>query len=117
MKRSMREKLGDSLKAEDEKVSERFQRADTELARKRAAKPQEPQSAGKVIRDSFTMPLSDRELISTIKKRCMRAGIDTNKSEILRAGLAALDNMNDKDITALFEGLTKVKTGRPLQAA
>jgi len=117
MKRSMKEKLGASLKEEDEKVSERFQRADTELARKSAAKSQEPQNAGKVIRDSFTMPLSDRELISTIKKRCMRAGIDTNKSEILRAGLAALDGMNERELSALFEGLTKIKTGRPQQAA
>jgi hypothetical protein len=117
MKRSMKDKLGASLREEDEKVSQRFQRADTELARKSAAKREEPQSAGKVIRDSFTMPLSDRELIQTIKKRCMRAGVDTNKSEILRAGLAALDTMHDKELVALFEGLTKVKTGRPQQAA
>ena len=117
MKRNIKDKLGASLKAEDESVSKRFQRADTELARKSAAKTEESQSTEKVIRDSFTMPLSDRELIKTIKKRCMKAGIDTNKSEILRAGLAALDAMNDKELMALFEGITKVKTGRPQQAA
>lgn len=110
----MKGRLGPTLHEEEKSVDERFAKAETVLARKSAAKP--PVQV-KVIRDSFTMPVSDHELITTIKKRCMSAGIDTNKSEILRAGLAALDGMNDKELSALFEGLTKVKTGRPQQAA
>ena len=113
-KKSMKGRLGATLQEEEKSVDARFAKAETVLARKSTIRSA---AQVKVIRDSFTMPVTDRDLISTIKKRCMRAGIDTNKSEILRAGLAALDNMNDKELTVLFEGLTKVKTGRPQQAA
>jgi hypothetical protein len=115
-RKSMKGKLGASLKAEEVSVNERFRRAETELARKSATES-EAESSTKVIRDSFTMPISDRELLTSIKQRCMRSGIDTNKSEILRAGLAALDSMSDSELATVFEGLTKVKTGRPQQAA
>ncbi len=114
-KKNIKGRLGDSLRAEEEAVNKRFEAADTVLARKSTGSLP-AQAPSKVIRDSFTMPVSDHELLSAIKKRCMRAGIDTNKSEILRAGLAALDAMNDKELVSLFDGLTKVKTGRP-QAA
>jgi hypothetical protein len=68
---------------------------------------------GKVIRDSFTIPSGEYELISRIKRRCMRAGIGPNKSEVLRAGLAALDAMPERELVKLFQSLAKVKTGRP----
>ena len=116
-KKSIKGKLGASLQAEEEAVNERFAKADTALARKSAAKGHSQPTQIKVIRDSFTMPQSDHELLSAIKKRCMRVGIDTNKSEILRAGLAALDSLNDRELQELFQGLTKIKTGRPQQAA
>ncbi len=113
----MKTALGASLKAEEQAVRNRFDKAETALAKKTTARPsrQEQQSngAGKVIRDSFTIPDGEYELISKIKKRCMKAGIGANKSEVLRAGLAALDSMPDKELAKLFEKLPRVKTGRP----
>lgn len=113
----MKKALGASLKAEERAVRNRFEKAETVLSKKSAAsapREQPPQNgAGKVIRDSFTIPSGEYELISKIRKRCMKAGVGANKSEILRAGLAALAAMDDKELAELFGRLTRVKTGRP----
>jgi hypothetical protein len=116
-RKDMKKALGASLKAEEQAVRSRFERAETVLSNKQATpapKEQPPRNgAGKVIRDSFTIPDSEYQLISRIKTRCMKAGIDSNKSEVLRAGLAALDAMTDQELAKLFEKLPRVKTGRP----
>ncbi|MBD2261031.1 hypothetical protein H6G13_26010 [Pseudanabaena sp. FACHB-2040] len=71
------------------------------------------QEQEKVVRDSFTLPSSDYELIALLKQRCLGSAVNASKSEIIRAGLHALRNMEDKDLLAIVEGLEKVKTGRP----
>ncbi|HEX8148080.1 MAG TPA: hypothetical protein VF591_12940 [Pyrinomonadaceae bacterium] len=117
-KRDMKKALGASLRAEEDAVKSRFERAESVLTKRQpASKPEGRENgaakADKVIRDSFTMPASDYESITRIKQRAMKAGIGTNKSEILRAGLAALSAMTDKEFLKLFQGLPKVKPGRP----
>ena len=115
-KKDMKSALGASLKAEEQAVRDRFEKAEAVIGGgKSAPRSQEQPRNGsdKVIRDSFTIPGNEYELISRIKGRCMKAGISANKSEVLRAGLAALDAMSDKELSRLFSGLTKVKTGRP----
>lgn len=117
-KRDMKKALGASLRAEEDAVKSRFERAESVLTRKQPGSKPEGRENGaaksdKVIRDSFTMPASDYESINRIKQRAMKAGIGTNKSEILRAGLVALGAMPDKEFLKLFQGLPKVKPGRP----
>ncbi len=118
-KRDMKRALGASLKAEEQAVRNRFEKAESVLGRGKSSPrplpPQPPASngTGKVIRDSFTIPGEEYELISKIKKRCMKAGVSANKSEVLRAGLAALDAMADRELAKVFESLARVKTGRP----
>jgi hypothetical protein len=117
-KKDMKSALGASLKAEEQAVRSRFEKAESVLRQgKSAPRAQTPpppsDGAGKVIRDSFTIPGDEYELISQIKKRCMKAGVSANKSEVLRAGLAALDVMPDRELAKLFQSLTRVKTGRP----
>lgn len=116
-KKDMKKALGASLKAEEQAVRSRFEKAETVLSKKNSSLPPREQpaqnGASKVIRDSFTIPDDEYELISQIKKRCMKAGISANKSEVLRAGLAALDSMADRELAKLFGGLARVKTGRP----
>jgi hypothetical protein len=68
---------------------------------------------GKVIRDSFTMPVADHELIGILKKRCIGLGIAIKKSELLRAGLAALDRLSDESLAEVAAAVESVKTGRP----
>lgn len=115
-KKDMKSALGASLKAEEQAVRDRFEKAESVIGGGKSSSRTEqlpPNGAGKVIRDSFTIPGDEYEMISLIKKRCMKVGVSANKSEILRAGLAALNAMPDRELTKVFESLSRVKTGRP----
>lgn len=112
-RKDMKKALGASLKAEERAVKDRFERAETALAKTEAAPKASGNGAEKVIRDSFTMPAVDYGLINRIKDRCLRKGIVANKSEIVRAGLAALDAMSDATLTESVKKVPKIKTGRP----
>ncbi len=116
-KRDMKKALGASLRAEEQAVKgkyAKFDKAETALAKKESSVSNEHpvNGDGKVIRDSFTMPMTDYELIEPLKKRCMKAGISANKSELLRAGLRALTEMSDRDLLQLLERQVRVKPGR-----
>ena len=67
----------------------------------------------KVIRDSFTMPVADHELIGVLKERCIGLGVAIKKSELLRAGLAALQQLPDASLAQVVSAVESVKTGRP----
>jgi hypothetical protein len=68
---------------------------------------------GKVIRDSFTMPVADYELIGVLKKRCIAVGVAIKKSELLRAGLATLEQLPLESLARVVAAVETVKTGRP----
>jgi hypothetical protein len=68
---------------------------------------------GKVIRDSFTMPAADYALIAVLKRRCLLLGMAIKKSELLRAGLAALEKLPDESLAQVAAAVESVKTGRP----
>ena len=63
---------------------------------------------GKVIRDSFTMPAVDHELIGILKTRCLGLGIAIKKSELLRAGLAALDRLPDESLAEVAAAVSEL---------
>ena len=67
----------------------------------------------RVIRDSFTMPTRDYKKITQLREKCLKAGMSVTKSEILRAGLHALENMSMEDLGRVVQSVEKVKTGRP----
>ena len=67
----------------------------------------------KVVRDSFTMPLKEYQKIAQLKESCLKAGFPVKKSEVLRAGLNALCEMNAVQLQQAMAGLDKIKTGRP----
>ena len=68
---------------------------------------------GKVIRDSFTMPIVDYALIDMLKRRCIGLGFAMKKSELLRAGLATLQRLPDEELAQAVAAVESVKTGRP----
>lgn len=113
-KRDMKKALGASLKAEEQAVRSRFEKANTvslETASVLRERPQ-PKAAVQVIRDNSATADGEDELLSSIQRRCMKAGINTNKNELLKAGLAALDAMRDRELERLFENLRRANTGR-----
>jgi hypothetical protein len=112
-KKNLKAALGASLNKDKQTVKNRFEKADAVLAGKQAALSPPASDDGKVIRDSFTMPANDYDLIATLKQRCLQMAISVNKSELLRAGLNALNRMTDKQLRDIIESLEKVKPGRP----
>ena len=90
---------------------------------KTAAKPvkkhkKEKRANGKVkvVRDSFTMPQADYELIAAMKEKALTAGLHLKKSELLRAGLQALSKLTAAQLKRAISGLEKIKTGRPAKS-
>ncbi|OAJ51742.1 hypothetical protein A6V36_37445 [Paraburkholderia ginsengiterrae] len=67
----------------------------------------------KVVRDTFTMPRSDYETIAALKQRCLDAGVDAKKSEVLRAAVLLLASEPTERMLATIAALKPVKTGRP----
>ncbi|MEP7299308.1 MAG: hypothetical protein ABI702_24250 [Burkholderiales bacterium] len=78
-----------------------------------AAPLPEPKYKEKLVRDSFTMPRSDFELIAILKERALTFKRPTKKSELLRAGLRALAAMNQKQLQTALDSLPLLKSGRP----
>ena len=67
----------------------------------------------KVIRDSFSFPVQDYLKISELKKTCLAAGIHVKKSEILRAGIHLLTQLNLDELKKAVDQVEKIQTGRP----
>jgi hypothetical protein len=128
--KKMNQALKASLQAEDEAFQSRFQRAELALsthptpadlvpehpadltAPPPTAIPPQP-APPPIIRDTFTFPQVDYELIASLQQRCLQKATSVNKSELLRAGLHALAQLDDDDLLAQINALTKLKAGRP----
>jgi hypothetical protein len=126
MKRQgMKTALANSLQAEDEAVKSRFEKAESLLGDRTQdtsesiePEPSPPQSKKaesrkKVIRDSFTSPEEDYAKIAALQERSLEYAKNVTKSEIIRAGLYALEEMCDEDLLYVLDQIEKVKTGRP----
>jgi hypothetical protein len=79
----------------------------------KAVKKSKKEHKKNVVRDSFTMPQSEYAKIVEIKAICLKAKMHVKKSEVLRAGLKLLAELNAAQLKAAFGGLEKIKTGRP----
>lgn len=67
----------------------------------------------KVVRDSFTMPQKDYAKIGELKQTLLKAGMHVKKSELLRAGLHALDKLDVTKLKQTIAQMEQIKTGRP----
>lgn len=119
MKKDLKSALGKSLKEETKAVEKRFAHADlvfSQEAKEGAITDSEVKGdevkIDKVIRDSFTLPYDDYQLIELIKDRALKASVSVNKSEVIRAGLLALQSMSEKDLLIALNSITKIKSGR-----
>ncbi len=65
------------------------------------------------VRDSFTMPKAEYQLIDLLKGRAAARQRHVKKSEILRAGILALADMPDAQLFAALDAVPVIKTGRP----
>lgn len=67
----------------------------------------------KLVRDSFTMPGNDFQLIDQLKQRALGFKRPAKKSELLRAGLHALASLSDARLKVALDALDPLKPGRP----
>lgn len=83
-------------------------------AKTEAAKPaKEARHKHKLVRDSFTMPREDFDLIHALKERAIGFKRPTKKSELLRAGLQVLATLDDTALRLRLESLLTLSPGRP----
>jgi hypothetical protein len=66
-----------------------------------------------LVRDSFTMPEAEYAVFASAKQRCLQAGVEIKKSELLRIGMALVGQLDVATLQAVLAGLPQLKTGRP----
>lgn len=67
----------------------------------------------KMVRDSFTIPKPEYDIITSLKQRAGKLGNAVKKSELIRAGIKALASMADAAYVAALKVVPTIKTGRP----
>jgi hypothetical protein len=93
-------------------------KAPAKVAKPKAAPADTPKTPKhKLVRDSFTMPQADFNLIAQLKGRALAFMRPAKKSELLRAGLHALTALDDARLRAALDALAPLKPGRPKKTA
>lgn len=67
----------------------------------------------KLVRDSFTIPKDEYQVIDTLKQRSAKLGQPMKKSELLRAGIKLLNSLDDTQFRQAVAAVPAIKTGRP----
>jgi hypothetical protein len=98
----------DRARANARTLSQRASAAPPELAARRADGAEQ-----KLVRDSYTIPKLEYAALEQLKLRSTNLRRPVKKSELLRAGIAALGAMNDKAFLAILARIPSLKTGRP----
>lgn len=73
----------------------------------------EPKGESVIIRETFSMPPDESSAIDAMRVRAAKAGVMLNRSEIVRAGIAALRLLDDETFAEVANDVPKLKTGRP----
>ena len=67
----------------------------------------------KLVRDSFTMPKLEYNVLDELKQRAIKLLCPAKKSELMRAGIKALASMPDNLFLSALKAVPAIKTGRP----
>ncbi len=67
----------------------------------------------KLVRDSFTMPEAEYQVLADLKKACIKAGFEVKKSELLRIAVAMMQKAGSAQLQAALAALPPLKAGRP----
>lgn len=130
--------LDDSTAGSDSRASSAYQRASKSQNKKKGgseAVAKKSAKAGKkagskagaekkkldvkhaaLVRDSFTIPGDELQLLADAKKKCLKAGIDIKKSELIRIGISLVYGLGLSRLKKEKRALQPIKTGRPKKA-
>jgi hypothetical protein len=67
----------------------------------------------KLVRDSFTMPANEYQILQDTKKASLKAGFEIKKSDLLRIGVGLLKTLSVTQLAAARAALTTLHAGRP----
>ena len=94
--------------------------AETKSSDKPAAKPvavKTPKSKKpKMVRDSFTIPKPEYDVLDVLKLRAAKLGNPVKKTELIRAGVKAIAALSDAAFKQALLAVPSLKTGRPAKA-
>lgn len=103
--------LDRSLQAETQAVHQRFRDADRFSQPRQSRIQPKLASRAVTVRDTFSFPQPDHELLSELQGRCLSDGFIASKSALVRAGLHALARMKPQALRQAVEALEKRKPG------
>lgn len=91
------------------------------VAKPAAAKPVAAPKVAKVkkpkmVRDSFTIPKPEYDVLDVLKLRAAKLGNPVKKTELIRAGVKAIAALSDAAFKQALLAVPSLKTGRPAKA-
>ena len=84
----------------------------TPAAKTAVAKPAKEKKP-KLVRDSFTFPKAEYEVLEAMKQRAAKLKVTVKKTELLRAGIKSLAALSDAAFISAIAAVPSLKTGRP----
>ena len=101
---------------EEEKVKNKFDRADLFLNTEKSITDKENFILGEnkenLVREGVSLPRKEADLVEKIRGRVTKSGFYPTKSEIFRAGLFYLSELTEIQIEKILRELPKLKPGR-----
>ena len=70
----------------------------------------------KMVRDSFTIPKPEYDVLDVLKLRAAKLGNPVKKTELIRAGVKAIAALSDAAFKQALLAVPSLKTGRPAKA-
>ncbi len=67
----------------------------------------------KLIRDSFAIPEGEYAALVAVKKACLKNGLEIKKTELIRIGIALVNNLSVTKVKTAKAKLTPISAGRP----
>lgn len=67
----------------------------------------------KMVRDSFTIPKPEYDVLDVLKLRAAKLGNPVKKTELIRAGVKAIAALSDAAFKQALLAVPSLKTGRP----
>jgi hypothetical protein len=116
-KKNFEAKLGATVKAQDAAVIERFDDANSLLAKlpkpgPSAHKPYPAQSKVHVVRATFSMAASDYDVIELLRTAAAKEGVISTASEVFRAAIHAVAEYDGPAIVQAIRKLHRLRPGQ-----
>jgi hypothetical protein len=117
-KKSMKEMLSNSVKSEQDTINDKLGNFNDKVDKFEKAEKFFKEDVPKkitvdtVVKDLFSFPKYDYQIIGDSIDRALDSKININKSEIVRAALNVLQDLNDSDFKDAISKVEKIKRGR-----